>query len=112
MLSNYVCAEANLFFLGGRRWAIHVLKLVTLMAIANLIAICLLSRWAFALVKDCQRQSELGVEPIFVASEADLPGVLDGDIWEIPERRPVTALPGALPVRRSAVRLSRVSSAA
>ncbi|OBA82663.1 sodium:alanine symporter [Mycobacterium sp. 1164966.3] len=136
VLSNYVCAEANLFFLGGRRAAIRVLKLVTLMAIAfgamskltlvwaladlamalmaiaNLIAICLLSRWAFAAVKDYQRQSELGVEPIFVASEADLPGALEGDVWEIPQRRPVTPVPGAQPVRRSALRLSRVSSAA
>ncbi len=30
VLSNYVIAEANLFFLGGRRWAINVLKVVTL----------------------------------------------------------------------------------
>jgi alanine or glycine:cation symporter, AGCS family len=136
VLSNYVCAEANLFFLGGRRWAIGVLKLATLMAIAfgamstltlvwaladlamalmaiaNLIAICLLSRWAFATLKDYQRQSELAVEPIFVASEADLPGVLEGDVWEVPQRRPVTAVPETQPVRRSALRLPRVSSAA
>jgi len=30
VLSNYVIAEANLFFLGGRRLATNVLKLVTL----------------------------------------------------------------------------------
>jgi alanine or glycine:cation symporter, AGCS family len=34
VLSNYVIAEANLFFLGGRRWAINMLKLVTLGSIA------------------------------------------------------------------------------
>jgi AGCS family alanine or glycine:cation symporter len=136
VLSNYVCAEANLFFLGGRRWAIGVLKVVTLlsimfgaiakitlvwaladlamalMAITNLIAICLLSKWAFAALKDFHRQSVLGTQPVFIASEADLPGVLDGDIWELPERREVGALPGSMPVRRVALRLSRVSPAA
>jgi alanine or glycine:cation symporter, AGCS family len=136
VLSNYVCAEANLFFLGGRRWATAVLKLVTLlsimfgamsklslvwaladlamglMAITNLIAICLLSRWAFAALKDYHRQAALGLEPVFVASEADLPGVLDDDIWEPQERRPVGALPEPPPTRRVAWRVSRVSSAA
>lgn len=126
VLSNYVCAEANLFFLGGRGWAVGVLKSVTLlaivfgamakltvvwtvadlamavMALANLIAICLLGRWAFAAVRDYHRQSELGADPVFVASEAGLPGVLDGDIWERP--RPVGVLPG--PVRQVALRVS------
>ncbi len=126
VLSNYVCAEANLFFLGGRRVAINVLKVVTLMAIvfgalsqltvvwaladlamalmatANLVAICLLGKWAFAAVRDFHRQSARGGRPVFVASAAGLPGDLDGDIWEIPERRPVGALPESLRMSRPA----------
>jgi amino acid carrier protein len=136
VLSNYVCAEANLFFLGGRRLAINVLKLVTLlaivvgamskltlvwaladlamalMAIANLVAICLLGKWAFAALRDFHRQSAQGGYPVFVASEADLPGVLGGDIWEAPEPREVGALPGSTRIRRPALpRSSKVSRA-
>ncbi len=135
VLSNYVIAEANLFFLGGRRLAVNVLKLVTLgsivfgamstlklvwsladltmalMAIANLVAICLLGKWAFAAIKDYHRQAVQGKDPVFVASRADLPGVLDGGIWEIPQRRQVGALPGSVPVGRPQ-RLARVSRAA
>jgi AGCS family alanine or glycine:cation symporter len=126
VLSNYVCAEANLFFLGGRRLAINVLKIVTLiaiafgamsqltvvwaladlamalMAIANLVAICLLGKWAFAAVRDFHRQSARGLRPVFVASAAGLPGALDGDIWEIPERRQLGALPDSLRMSRPA----------
>ncbi len=135
VLSNYVIAEANLFFLGGRRAAVNVLKLVTLgsivfgamskltlvwsvadlamalMAIANLVAICLLGKWAFAAIKDYHRQSVQGEVPVFVASQADLPGLLDGDIWELPQRRQVGALPGSVPVSRPQ-RLARASRAA
>ncbi len=135
VLANYVCAEANLFFLGGRRLAINVLKLVTLlaivvgalskltlvwaladlamalMAIANLVAICLLGKWAFAALRDFHRQSAQGGYPVFVASEADLPGVLGGDIWEAPEPRQVGALPGSFRIRRPALRSSEVSPA-
>ena len=135
VLSNYVIAEANLFFLGGRRWAINVLKVVTLlaivigamsklkvvwafadltmalMAIVNLVAICLLGKWAFAAVRDFHRQYARGTEPVFIASEADLPGVLDGDIWEIAERRQVGALPGSLRIPRAPIRPSRISRA-
>jgi hypothetical protein len=88
VLSNYVCAEANLFFLGGRRQAINSLKIVTLtaivfgamskltlvwaladlamalMAIANLVAICLLGKWAFAAIRDYHRQSAEGKHPV------------------------------------------------
>jgi AGCS family alanine or glycine:cation symporter len=135
VLSNYVVAEANLFFLGGRRWATNMLKLVTLgsiafgamskltlvwsladlamavMAIANLISICLLGKWAFAAIKDYHRQAAGGWTPVFIASEAGLPGVLDGDIWEIPERRQVGALPGSLLIDRAPVPSSKVSRA-
>ena len=135
VLSNYVIAEANLFFLGGRRVAINVLKVVTLgsivfgamskltlvwsladlamalMAIANLVAICLLGKWAFAAIRDYHRQSAHGRTPVFIASEAGLPGVLDGDIWEIPERRQVGALPGSLLIDRAPVASSKESRA-
>jgi amino acid carrier protein len=126
VLSNYVCAEANLFFLGGRRLAINALKVVTLlsivfgavaqltlvwaladlamalMAVSNLVAICLLGKWAFAAVRDYHRQSAQGRHPVFVASEAGLPGVLGGDIWEVPGRRQVGALPESLRLSRPA----------
>ncbi|BBZ44839.1 alanine/glycine:cation symporter family protein [Mycobacterium parmense] len=135
VLSNYVCAEANLFFLGGRRLAINGLKVITLLAIAvgalskltlvwaladlamalmaivNLVAICLLGRWAFAALRDYHRQSARGEVPVFVASQAGLPGVLDGDIWEAPEPRPVGALPGALRSRRLSARVLKPSRA-
>ena len=135
VLSNYVIAEANLFFLGGRRWAINMLKLVTLgsiafgamskltlvwsladlamalMAIANLVSICLLGKWAFAAIRDYHHQAARGRTPVFIASEAGLPGVLHGDIWEIPERRQVGALPGSLLIDRAPVPSSELSEA-
>lgn len=113
VLGNYVCAEANLFFLGARRRVITGLKVVTLTAVAfgalcklavvwaladvgmalvaivNLVAICLLGEWAFAALRDFHRQSGEGKYPVFVAGEAGLPGVVDGDVWERPEPRPV-----------------------
>ncbi|BBZ38704.1 alanine/glycine:cation symporter family protein [Mycobacterium conspicuum] len=135
VLSNYVIAEANLFFLGGRRWAINTLKLVTLgsiafgamselklvwsladltmtvMAIANLVSICLLGRWAFAAIRDYHDQIARGRTPVFIASAAGLPGVLHGDVWEIPVRRQVGALPGALLIDRAPVPSTTVSQA-
>jgi Sodium:alanine symporter family len=73
---------------------------MALMAIVNLVAICLLGKWVFAALKDYHRQFLQGKEPVFVASEADLPGVLGRDIWETPERRQVGALPESLRIRR------------
>jgi AGCS family alanine or glycine:cation symporter len=63
---------------------------MALMAIVNLVAICLLGGWAFAALKDFRRQSKAGDDPVFVADEADLPGVLDGDVWQRPARAPVS----------------------
>ncbi|MEZ0366124.1 alanine/glycine:cation symporter family protein [Mycobacterium sp. pUA109] len=112
VLSNYVCAEANLIFLGAGDRAINALKVWTLIAIAfgamaklavvweladigmalmaivNLVAICLLGRWALAALNDFHRQSALGLVPVFVAAEAGLPGALDGDVW-VPRRAAV-----------------------
>jgi len=92
---------------------------MALMAIVNLVSICMLGKWAFAAIKDYHRQAMQGEEPVFIASLANLPGVLDGDIWEIPEDdRHLGELPESVPVRpagrvrRAAVRLPRLSRAA
>lgn len=110
VLANYVCAEVNLFFLGARGAAIGVLRVVVLASIAygasaelavvwtladiamgllalvNLVAIYRLGGWALAALRDFQRQVDAGRTPVFVAAEADLPGVLDGSIWAGPAR--------------------------
>ena len=105
VLGNYVYAEINLFFLGARGMTINVFRVFVLMAIAvgalseltlvwtladvamglmalvNLVAICLLGKWAFAAIRDFHRQTDAGRDPVFIADEAGLPGTLDGDIW-------------------------------
>ena len=105
VLGNYVYAEINLFFLGAKKNAIMIFRLLVLgaialgatsklatvwdiadiamgfMALVNLVAIVLLGKWAFAAIRDYHRQSADGSDPVFVAEEAGLPGVLDGDIW-------------------------------
>ncbi|MCB0942023.1 MAG: alanine:cation symporter family protein [Mycobacterium sp.] len=111
VLGNYVYAEINLFFLGAKKNAIMIFRLLVLgaialgatsklatvwdiadiamgfMALVNLVAIVLLGKWAFAAIRDYHRQSADGSDPVFVAEEAGLPGVLDGDIWSTGERR-------------------------
>jgi AGCS family alanine or glycine:cation symporter len=113
VLGDYVCAEANLLFLGARQRAVTALKVSTLiavglgavlkltfvwaladlgmalMAIVNLVAICLLGNWAFAALKDFHRQLKAGDDPVFVADEAGLPDALGGDVWKPPARAPV-----------------------
>jgi AGCS family alanine or glycine:cation symporter len=108
VLGNYVYAEINLFFLGARQRGINIVRIAVLAAIAlgataklstvwdvadiamglmalvNLVAIVLLGRWAFAALRDYHRQAEAGVDPVFIAEEADLPGRLDGGIWDRP----------------------------
>jgi alanine or glycine:cation symporter, AGCS family len=81
------------------------------MAIVNLISICLLGKWAFAAIRDYHHQAARGTTPVFIASEAGLPGVLHGDIWEVPGRRQVGALPGSLLIARSPVPSSKESRA-
>ncbi|WP_163887503.1 alanine/glycine:cation symporter family protein [Mycolicibacterium hippocampi] len=106
VLGNYVYAEINLFFLGAGRKSINVFRVLVLvaigvggvsqltavwaladvamglMALVNLVAIVLLGKWAFAAIKDFHRQVDSGVDPVFVAEDADLPGRLEGDIWQ------------------------------
>ncbi|CAM2741047.1 sodium:alanine symporter family protein [Actinomyces slackii] len=102
--SNF--AEINLSYLGGGRGAGVVLRLamtaatglgaivaldlawtmadiaLALMTILNLVAVVWLSRWVFAVLRDYDRQRADGVEePAFIAERAELPGVLEGDIW-------------------------------
>lgn len=108
VLGNYVYAEINLFFLGARQRGINIFRIAVLaaiafgataklstvwdladismglMAIVNLIAIVALGRWAFAALRDYQRQADAGVDPVFVAADAGLPGHLEGDIWDRP----------------------------
>jgi AGCS family alanine or glycine:cation symporter len=91
-------------------WALADLTMA-LMAIVNLVAICMLGKWAFAAVRDFHRQSARGGRPVFIASQAGLPGVLDGDIWEIPDRQQVGALPESLRMSRPAMRSSKLSRA-
>lgn len=105
VLGNYVYAEVNLFFLGAKRNAITIFRVLVLiaigigalarldavwgiadismglMAIVNLIAIVLLGKWAFAALRNYHSQAEAGEDPEFIAEEAALPGHLDGDIW-------------------------------
>lgn len=105
VLGNYVYAEVNLFFLGANKTAINIFRVVVLgaiamgatsklatvwdladvamgfMALVNLVAIVMLGKWAFAVLHDFQRQSADGRDPVFVADEAGLPGILDGDVW-------------------------------
>ncbi|BCQ09618.1 sodium:alanine symporter [Mycobacterium heckeshornense] len=131
VLGDYVCAEANLLFLGGRRRAINLLKISALVSIAfgaiaklalvwaladlgmamiaivNLLAISLLGKWALAVLNDFHRQSQRGARPIFVADEADLPGVLGGEVW----RRPAHPADSE-PTRRLPRRTSTTNGAA
>ena len=110
VLGNYVYAEINLFFLGAKYRAINVFRVLVLiaigigalarldavwgladismglMAIVNLVAIVLLGRWAFAALRDYQKQVGAGLDPVFIAADAGLPGNLEGDIWVRPRK--------------------------
>jgi len=112
VLGNYVYAEVNLFFLGAKKQAINIFRVLVLgaigigalarldavwgiadiamglMAIVNLVAIVLLGKWAFAALRDYHLQAEAGEDPEFFVEDAALPGHLDGDIWS---RRRVAA---------------------
>ena len=106
VLGNYAYAEVNLFFLGARQSAITAFRVAVLVAVAlgalskldlvwavadvamglmalvNLVAIVLLGKWAFAALRDYQRQAAAGEDPVFIASDAGLPGALPGDVWQ------------------------------
>jgi len=112
VLGNYVYAEVNLFFLGANKTVLNIFRVLVLgaiamgatsklatvwdladvamgfMALVNLVAIVLLGKWAFAVLRDYHRQVADGQDPVFVADEADLPGY----IWSTDQKEshPVT----------------------
>lgn len=106
ILGNYAYADGNLTFLGAGRTAIQgfrglVLAAVALgavaalptvwtladiamglMALVNLAAILLLSRWALGALADYERHQTEGEPPRFIAGgNPDLPGKLPTQVW-------------------------------
>lgn len=105
IIANYFYGEANVRFLCRGRWPILLFRLLTglfvllggfmtlqqawsivdlamaLMTILNLVAVTLLSRWAFRLAKDYLGQRREGRDPEFHRSQ--LPEIAqDLDAWE------------------------------
>lgn len=62
-------------------WSLADLALA-LMTIINMSAVALLSRQAFAALRDYDRQRKAGVEkPVFISDQADLPKELPDSVW-------------------------------
>ena len=101
IIANYFYGETNVRYISEKPWAVTVFRLLSgvvvllggfmtlqqawsivdlamaLMTILNLIAVCLLSRYAFRLLKDFKEQRKQGKEPLFnpdLFPEADLEG--------------------------------------
>lgn len=101
IIANYFYGETNIRYITGKPWAVTLFRLLSgvmvllggfmtlqqawgivdlamaLMTITNLIAVLLLSRYAFRLLKDFKEQRRKGKEPTFNPSlfpEADLEG--------------------------------------
>ena len=101
IIANYFYGETNIRYITGKPWAVTLFRLASgvvvllggfmtlqqawgivdlamaLMTITNLIAVLLLSRYAFRLLKDFREQRKKGKEPVFNPSlfpEADLEG--------------------------------------
>lgn len=101
IIANYFYGEMNVRFITRKAWAITLFRLMSgvvvllggfltlqeawsiidlamaLMTILNLIAVCMLSRYAFALLRDYKAQMRMGKEPQFdpaLFPEADLEG--------------------------------------
>ncbi|MBR6141533.1 MAG: alanine:cation symporter family protein [Bacteroidaceae bacterium] len=101
IIANYFYGETNIRYITGKPWAVTLFRLLSgvmvllggfmtlqqawgivdlamaLMTITNLIAVLLLSRYAFRLLKDFKEQRSKGKEPTFNPSlfpEADLEG--------------------------------------
>lgn len=102
IIANYFYGETNVRYITGKSWAITLFRCLSgvvvllggfltlqqawsivdlamaLMTILNLIAVCLLSRYAFRLLKDFKEQRRRGTkEPVFnpdLFAEADLEG--------------------------------------
>jgi AGCS family alanine or glycine:cation symporter len=101
IIANYFYGETNVRYITKKPWAVTVFRLLSgivvlmggfmtlqqawsivdlamaLMTILNLIAVCMLSRYAFRLLKDFKEQRRQGKEPQFnpdLFPEADLEG--------------------------------------
>ena len=101
IIANYFYGETNVRYITEKTWAITLFRLLSgvvvlmggfmtlqqawcivdlamaLMTITNLIAVLLLSRYAFRLLKDFREQKKKGKEPVFnpdLFPEADLEG--------------------------------------
>jgi len=101
IIANYFYGETNIRYITGKPWAVTLFRLLSgvmvllggfmtlqqawgivdlamaLMTITNLIAVLLLSRYAFRLLKDFKEQKKQGKEPVFnpdLFPEADLEG--------------------------------------
>ena len=101
IIANYFYGETNVRFLTRKPWAVTLFRLASggvvlaggmmslqqawsiidlamaLMTILNLVAVCLLSRYAFRLLRDYKEQRAKGLEPKFdpdLFPEADLEG--------------------------------------
>lgn len=106
VLGNYSYAEVNMSYLGASTQVINVFRIVVLasvglgsilaltavwafadvamalMALVNLVAIVLLSKWAFGALRDYARQSAEGVDPVFSTTDnPDLPPEFDDSVW-------------------------------
>jgi AGCS family alanine or glycine:cation symporter len=101
IIANYFYGETNIRYITKKPWAVTVFRLLSgvvvlmggfmtlqqawgivdlamaLMTITNLVAVLLLSRYAFRLLKDFREQRKQGKEPVFTPDlfpEADLEG--------------------------------------
>ena len=101
IIANYFYGETNIRFICDRPWVINLFRVASgvvvlaggfmtlqqawsivdlamaLMTILNLVAVCLLSRYAFRLLKDFREQRKQGKDPVFnpgIFPEADLEG--------------------------------------
>ena len=101
IIANYFYGETNVRFISQKKWAITLFRCLSgvvillggfmtlqqawsivdlamaLMTILNLIAVCMLSRYAFRLLRDYREQKSRGLEPKFdpgLFPEADLEG--------------------------------------
>jgi AGCS family alanine or glycine:cation symporter len=106
VLGNYSYAEVNMTFLRARPIALTVfralvvavvgagalLELATVwaladvamgfMALVNLVALVLLGSWALGALRDFERQTRAGQDPVFRSTgNKDLPGDLPDSVW-------------------------------
>ncbi len=103
VIGNYYYGETNIEFLNGNKTVLFIYRIAVigmvifgsvsgfqliwdmadlfmgLMAVTNLIAIAILSKLAFAVLKDYGRQRKEGKNPVFKASS--IPGLKNTECW-------------------------------